>query len=111
MVILSVCQNSEVALKAKESIIKNMTKYKLEYQNDIIKKLVDNYYSKLPPQVTFQPYKACDKALIKWANLIIYVKNKSIPCDSNSEMFKYFSLIDPYGFFVHFKKMYTISPL
>lgn len=29
------------------------------------KELVENYYSKLPPQAPLQPYKACDRALIK----------------------------------------------
>ena len=65
IVILSVCQNSEFALKTNMSIIKNQTKYKVKHQNDMTKELVDNYYSKLPPQAPFQPYKVCDKTLIK----------------------------------------------
>ena len=68
--ILSVYQNSDFGLKVKDNMSKDPAQYKVQLQNELAKELVDNYYSKLPPEAPLQPYEmdAKTKALIDRAN-------------------------------------------
>ena len=68
--ILRVYQNSDFVSKVKDNMAKDPAQYKVQLQNELAKELVDNYYSKLPPEAPLQPYKvdAKTKNLIERAN-------------------------------------------
>lgn len=68
--ILRVYQNSDFVSKVKDNIAKDPAQYKVQLQNELAKELVDNYYSKLPPEAPLQPYEmdAKTKDLIDRAN-------------------------------------------
>ena len=68
--ILSAYKNADFAMKVKDNMTKDPAQYKVQLQNELAKELVDNYYSKLPPEAPLQPYKmdAKTKNLIERAN-------------------------------------------
>lgn len=68
--VMSVYHSTNFSSKVKDNSTKNSSQYKVQIQTELSKELINNYYSKFPPQTNLQPYKldAKTQELIDKAN-------------------------------------------